>query len=80
MGTVILTYYSEKFDSKENVVNDGMSSKAFLDIDNNFGISFKNIDAALNYCKINHITPNRIDFNYIDGNNRQMFVKYNISI
>lgn len=75
----VLTIYTDSFDSKENAVNGGMSGKAFIDIDNSFGMAFKNLDSALEYCTLHAITPNRIDFNYLGENGCQMFRKYNVS-
>ena len=46
----ILSIYTDKYDSNENIVNNGLSGKIFLDIDNQFGNSFAYLDEALEYC------------------------------
>ena len=50
-----LTIYTEKYDLKENVVNNGMSGKAFLDMDNKLGTPFVNLDNAMEYIVENDI-------------------------
>lgn len=77
MATV-LTIYTEKFDSEENVVNGGMSGKAYLDMDNQIGMSFKNVDEALDYCYMNNIDVHMIEFKYATENGVQMFRKFKV--
>ena len=74
-----LTIYTEKYDLDENVVNNGLSGKAFLDIDNKQGIPFLDIDAALEYIFKNNLPIQRIEFDYVDKDGVQMFQKYNIA-
>ena len=74
-----LTIYTEKYDLSKNVVNNGMSGKAFLDMDNKFGMQFKDIDAALEYTFKNNLPIQRIEFDYVDKDGVQMFQKYNIA-
>lgn len=71
-----LTIYTEKYDFGENVVNNGMSGKVFLDMNNSNGKSFNNLDEALDYICINCIPIDKIEFDYIDKNGFQMFSKF----
>lgn len=73
-----LTIYTEKYDLKENVVNNGMSGKAFLDMDNKLGTPFNNVDAALEYAIANCIPINRIEFDYVDADGYQSFKKFEV--
>ena len=75
----VLTIYSEKYDLKENVINDGMSNKAFLDTDNQIGAYFSCADEALDYVANNNIPIHRIDFNYVDRKGVQMFKKFEVA-
>ena len=77
----ILTIYTNKFDSNENVFGNGMSGKVFVEnIDGikEDGEAFKTIDEALSHCTTNNIVPKRIDFNYADGDGVQRFWKFKI--
>ena len=74
-----LTIYTEKYDLSENVVNNGMSGKAFLDIDNKLGIPFQDTDAALDYILKNDLPIQRIEFDYVDKDGVQMFQKFNVA-
>lgn len=73
-----LTIYSSKYDSKENVVNNGMSGKAFLDRDNKIGTPFDCLDDALQYAVDNRLVINRIEFDYIDKDGCQSFKKFEV--
>ena len=73
-----LTIYTPDYDSKENIVNNGMSGKAFLDMDNRIGTPFPDMDKALEYIVENNITIDRIEFNYL-SEDTQMFKKFNVS-
>lgn len=73
-----LTIYTNKYDSNENIVNNGLSGKAFLDIDNQFGNSFNGLDEALEYCFTNNIEVNKIEFNYLTRDGIQMFQKFKV--
>ena len=73
-----LSIYTDKYDSNENIVNNGLSGKAFLDIDNQFGNSFTDLDEALDYCLTNNIEVHRIEFNYLSKDGIQMFTKFKI--
>ena len=50
---VVLTIYTDRFDSRENVCGNGMSGKVFLDIidgkDDESGQEFNSLDEALEY-------------------------------
>ena len=48
-----LTLYTQTYDSNENIINNGMSGLAFLDMENTKGIPFKSLDEALEYCTEN---------------------------
>jgi hypothetical protein len=75
-----LTIYTPDYDNYEDVVNDGMSNKAFLDIDNQLGIPFNSISAALVYLAENNIPVHSIEINYVDDKNKiQMFHKFNVA-
>ena len=74
-----LTIYTPDYDKDDDVVNDGMSNKAFLDIDNQLGIPFNSIDSALEYIFDNNTSVDRIEFNYVGANGIQMFHKFNVS-
>ena len=73
-----LTIYSPDYDSKENIVNNGMSGKAFLDMDNRIGKPFPDMDKALDYIVENNINIDQIEFNYL-SEDAQMFKKFNVS-
>lgn len=73
-----LTLYTENYDSKENIVNNGMSSMAFIDIDDEIGMSFKSLDEALDYCTKSDINLNTFEINYLSHNGIQMFKKFKI--
>ncbi len=73
-----LTIYTEKYDLKENVVNNGMSGKAFLDMDNKLGTPFNSVDDALEYAMDNNIAINRIEFDYVDSEGYQSFKKFEV--
>lgn len=73
-----LSIYTDKYDSNENIMNNGLSGKAFLDIDNQFGNSFTDLDEALDYCLTNNIEVHRIEFNYLSTDGIQMFRKFKI--
>lgn len=75
-----LTIYSGKYDLNENIVNGGMSGKAFLDMDNKLGMPFTNMDDALDYVKDNDIPIHRIEFNYVDKDGVQMFRKFDVVV
>lgn len=74
-----LTIYSSKYDSKENVVNNGMSGKVYLDMDNMLGMQFKDMDEALEYIVRTNMPIQRIEFDYVDKDGVQMFHKFNVS-
>ena len=73
-----LTIYTEKYDLKENVANNGMSGKAFLDMDNKLGTPFNSVDDALDYAINNNIAINRIEFDYMDSEGYQSFKKFEV--
>lgn len=73
-----LTIYTEKYDLKENVANNGMSGKAFLDMDNKLGTPFNSVDDALDYAINNNIAINRIEFDYVDSEGYQSFKKFEV--
>lgn len=75
-----LTIYTEKYDKNENVVREGMSGKAFLDMDSIIGIPFNSLDEAMEYCFINDINPARIEVDYVTKDGIQMFRKFNIDV
>ena len=75
-----LTIYSTKFDSNENMANDGLSGKAFLDdSEKGQGIAFISIDNAIEYIIGNNIPIDRIDINYLSSDGIQMFKKFNVA-
>ena len=74
-----LAIYTEKYDLKENVVNNGMSGKAFLDMDNKLGTPFVNLDNAMEYIVENDIQVHRSEINYVDKAGIQMFKRFNVS-
>lgn len=71
-----LTVYSSNFDKGEAIVNDGMSGKAFLDMDNTLGMQFKDMDEALDYIVKTNLPIQRIEFDYVDKDGVQMFKKF----
>lgn len=78
---VVLTIYTDKFDSTENVFGNGMSGKVFLeswDENKEDGQEFGSIDEALDHCLKNKVQPNRIDFHYLSKDNGQLFWKFNV--
>ena len=74
-----LTIYTEKYDLDENVVNNGMSGKAFLDIDNKLGTPFLSLDNAMEYIVENDIKVHRLEINYVDEDGSQMFKRFNVA-
>ena len=75
-----LTLYTQTYDSNENIINNGMSGLAFLDMENTEGIPFKSLDEALEYCTENGIEPDSIDINYFSPKNDiQMFKRFKIA-
>ena len=79
---VVLTIYTDRFDSRENVYGNGMSGKVFLEEisgeNAESGHQFKAIDEALAYCEKNKIDIDRIDFNYLGNYEVQRFWKFNV--
>lgn len=73
-----LTIYTEKYDLNENVVNNGMSGRAFLDVNDKTGTTFEKIDDALNYICTNCIPVHRVEFNYVNEKGVQMFKKFEV--
>jgi len=74
-----LTIYTEKYDLNENVVNNGMSGKAFLDMDNKLGTPFISLDNAMEYIVENDIPVHRLEINYVGEDGIQMFKRFNVS-
>lgn len=74
-----LTIYTEKYDLNENVVNNGMSGRAFLDMDNRLGTPFVNLDNAMEYIVENDIPVHRLEINYVSDDGIQMFKRFNVS-
>lgn len=74
-----LTIYTEKYDLNENVVNNGMSGRAFLDMDNRLGTPFVNLDNAMEYIVENDIPVHRLEINYVGEDGIQMFKRFNVS-
>lgn len=80
LNMTTLTIYTHNYDSNENIINDGMSDCAYIDMDNKFGIPFTSLDSALEYCVENEIEPDMIEMNYLSPKNGiQMFKKFKIS-
>jgi len=76
----ILTIYTDKYDSQEDVVNGGMSGKAFIDnLPEGTGVEFKCIDDALQFANDTGIEIGRIDLHYLDNGGCQSFWKFNIA-
>ena len=80
---IILTIYTNRFDSNENVFGGkGMSGKVFLEDVNameNSGREFLTIDDALTYCVSNDVELARIDFHYVGTDDGvQRFWKFNV--
>lgn len=74
---VVLTIYTDRFDSRANVYGKGMSGKVFLE-DSESGQEFRAVDEALDHCEKNHIKIDRIDFHYLGDYELQKFWKFNI--
>ena len=78
---VVLTIYTDRFDSRENVCGRGMSGKVFLEEANGnseSGQEFMAVDDALAYCEKNSINIDRIDFHYLGNYEVQKFWKFNV--
>lgn len=78
---VVLTIYTERFDTKENVYGKGMSGKVFLEEENGnaeSGQEFMAVDEALAYCEKNKVSIDRIDFHYLGDYELQKFWKFNV--
>ena len=76
---VILTIYTDRFDSRSNVYGKGMSGKVFLEKEeneNSTGKEFRAVDEALDYCEKNKIDIDRIDFHYLGDYELQKFWKF----
>ena len=74
-----LTIYTEKYDLNENVVNNGMSGRAFLDMDNKLGTPFNCLNNAMEYIVENNIQVHRLELNYVDKNGIQLFRRFNVT-
>jgi hypothetical protein len=74
---VVLTIYTDRFDSRANVYGKGMSGKVFLE-DGETGQEFRAIDEALSHCEKNKIDIDRIDFHYLGDYELQKFWKFNV--
>ena len=74
-----LTIYTEKYDLRENEVNNGMSEKEFMDMDNKLGTPFVNLDNAMEYIVENDIKVHRLEINYVDKDGIQMFKRFNVA-
>lgn len=78
---VVLTIYTDRFDSRENVYGNGMSGKVFLEEiagNSESGQEFRAIDEALAHCEKKHINIDRIDFHYLGDYEVQKFWKFNV--
>ena len=76
---VVVTIYTDRFDSRENVYGKGMSGKVFLEEasgNSESGQEFMAVDAALDYCEKNKIDIDRIDFHYLGDYEVQRFKKF----
>lgn len=76
MNSVTLTIYTPNFDSCESVVNNGMSGKVFVDMDDRIGQSFGSIDQAIEWMDSRGIQPNRIEFEYLTSDGVQSFRRF----
>ena len=74
-----LTIHTEKYDLNENVVNNGMSGRAFLDMDNRLGTPFVNLVNAMEYIVEHDIQVHRLEINYVGEDGIQMFKRFNVS-
>ena len=74
-----LTIYTEKYDLDKNVVNNGMSGMAFLDMDNKLGTPFNCLNNAMEYIVENNIQVHRLELNYVDKNGIQLFRRFNVT-
>ena len=75
----VLTIYTNRFDTRENVFGNGMSGKVFLeesDENGESGASFASIDEALDYCVNNKTKVDRIEFMYLSNDGTQKFAKF----
>ena len=78
---VVLTIYTDRFDSRANVYGKGMSGKVFLeeaDGNSESGQEFRAVDEALDHCAKNKIDIDRIDFHYLGDYELQKFWKFNV--
>ena len=78
---VVLTIYTDRFDSRSNVYGKGMSGKVFLEEETGnaeSGQEFRAVDEALDHCEKNHIKIDRIDFHYLGDYELQKFWKFNM--
>jgi len=74
---IVLTIYTDRFDSRSSIYGKGMSGKVFLE-DSQTGQEFRAIDEALDHCEKNHIKIDRIDFHYLGDYELQKFWKFNV--
>lgn len=76
---VVLTIYTDRFDSRENIYGSGMSGKVFLEGaggTGNCGQEFITVDDAFTYCDKNKIDIDRIDYHYLGDYEVQRFKKF----
>lgn len=73
----ILTIYTPDYDDGENMVNNGMSGKAFLDVDGMAGIPFCSITSAISHIVENDVQIDQIEFDY-PSKDGQKFKKFRI--
>jgi hypothetical protein len=78
-NNLVITIYTDHYDSFENVVGDGMSGKKFLDNPHpGTGMEFETMDLLLQYIDEHNVQVGRIDFHYVDEQGVQMFRKFTI--
>lgn len=78
----VLTIYTSRFDSSENVFGNGMSGKVFLEEVNGnseYGQEFRTIDEALDFCENKNIKIDRLDFMYLSHDGTQKFAKFGMA-
>ena len=71
-----LTIYTDKFDSEENVVNGGMSGKAFLDIEPDYGVPFSSLDDAMKYIQEHNTQLEGIDIYYLNPETKEQMHRW----
>lgn len=72
---VVLTIYTNEYDSREDIVGNGMSGKVFLE-GSGTGREFKTVDEALDHCVEHGINIDQLAIMYLSADGGQKFMRF----